>query len=1599
MEPGYNLGAIWLQVIPSFDNVQRRAREEGRKAGQEFWAGFESANDPAKDRKARDDARKRGEEIAKAEAEGRSKAQTAAEKRSELARQKHDQDLLASEKKHQQKLAETQAKGAEDRATIQEKYLTDRIAAEDAYFQERQEAEDKFFRDTEKLEADHAQRRKTNAAKSAADRERDERKHRDELEAIREKHSNNLELLDRKREQDERQRRENLNDYIARLDEKAQRDVAKERRTARERGQREELAAERRHAVEMGKLRDVLVKRGITDPEGFKRKMDQQIDRALKNVDAKVDLELDTTEAGSRLRDFQMRLTALRDADVRVDVDAVEAISKFMSLIALAEQLERDKINIDFDIDAGKALAELTALQATTAAVDRQGRQLGSSYADAGANAGSAANAFRAMNGVLLATLVLGPLVVPVLMSLVGALAAVAAAALGAFAAIGVGALAMSGVGDALGAMSDLESEQRYGQTPATRRRTARQSRGRDRAVRDARRGVDSAQASAAAAVTAAVDRQARAEKALERAQVSARRAQEQLTRARREARREIEDMNDALISGTLSEQDALYDLEEARYALFRIMQDGSATQRERDRAQLSYDIQAQQYAQLQKQNDRLLVDTNEANRAGVEGSERVVGAKEQIAQANEAVVDAERDVADAAKAVTDAQRDGAEQVARAQERLQDALLDQREAALDAAEGVGALDTAQRKLREAMDNLGPAGAAFATFLFGLKPLLDELRFAAQEGFLPGLQAGLELVVDTYGPRLLDFVDRFSTAMGGYAELMGEWLVQPQVISFFDTLGEYALTFMDQFALISPALTEGLMGVMLALLPFAEDFGWWILQLSEAFATWANSEEGQAAMATFFDYLRNVTPETAQMLAAAVMAIANALISLAPYTDDLIEVVTSLFTWIAEMDTDQLGRLIIGVGALTVAFQLFAFTMGFVTTTLGFWKNVQWIGSGVSTVLSFFGIGKKGAAMNAAASAGALGKGKFAARALMRFGVIGMVIGAVIWGLFELYEHVEPFRNFVDGIVGAITTAWNEYLYPAFSAIWGWLKDILGPVFEGFGVLVGQVWEWIAFGAELSWTILELIFKVFYAAVLGLGAIFSWLYEKAIGPAWDWISEKISSVYNNHIKPVLDAFGNLIEEHVAPKFESGVRILGSIWDGLKKLFAAPIDIIVNSIINRGIIDTLNSVFEFFDIGTVDHVQLPPSVQSVIDSPWPWQFATGGILPGYTPGRDVYDFIDPASGQRLRLGGGEAIMRPEVTRALGPKTIDALNGAAMSGGVGGVRSAMRSLVPDGSPWDWVSNAGATVWNGVKSAASWVGDIATYAWDFATDPIGSLKAVVEDLVSDLIDFSQDSTIGRLAVGVPMGLIDNIGSSITSMLGMADASKHLSGPVPKTSGTGGIYGAQPHVNAAANRLAAMAGGIDLMQAFNRSMAGDHPQGLAVDFIDDISTLNRLALIAERNAEALGLRYMAWQGRLFTPGAGWRPQTSGYGNDPMHRWHAHVSFNPMRARAYADGGVTPTSWADGAAQAPTRLYDDGGWWKSGEFGLNLSGRPEAVFTGEEMDVFKQIASGRGGKGDTILDIDVNHPGATAGEIADEMLFAIRQSQRGGAYV
>jgi TP901 family phage tail tape measure protein len=103
-----------------------------------------------------------------------------------------------------------------------------------------------------------------------------------------------------------------------------------------------------------------------------------------------------------------------------------------------------------------------------------------------------------------------------------------------------------------------------------------------------------------------------------------------------------------------------------------------------------------------------------------------------------------------------------------------------------------------------------------------------------------------------------------------------------------------------------------------------------------------------------------------------------------------------------------------------------------------------------------------------------------------------------------------------------------------------------------------------------------------------------------------------------------------------------------------------------------------------------------------------YASGGILPGYTPGRDVHDFHAADGSSSLHLSGGEAVMRPEWTRAVGPRYVAAANAAARTGGPEGVREFLRGQdsvhrFARGGIYEWAPDAIAAAERDVSQRAA--------------------------------------------------------------------------------------------------------------------------------------------------------------------------------------------------------------------------------------------------------------------------------------------------------
>lgn len=294
--------------------------------------------------------------------------------------------------------------------------------------------------------------------------------------------------------------------------------------------------------------------------------------------------------------------------------------------------------------------------------------------------------------------------------------------------------------------------------------------------------------------------------------------------------------------------------------------------------------------------------------------------------------------------------------------------------------------------------------------------------------------------------------------------------------------------------------------------------------------------------------------------------------------------------------------------------------------------------------------------------------------------------ALTAGFEAVKSAFKSLGNFIQGV-------WQNSIKPVFdwfgnAATWLW-ENALTPTFtaiqtgfQGLGTAMQWVWENVikvtfdAVGAAASWLWQNMLMPTFASIRAGFEAVgsgFQWVWESVIRPAWDALGTGIRWVVDNVVDP---AFGALRAglDTLANWFDKTVAAIGAIWDRMKEITAAPIRFVVNTVWNDGLLRAVNAVTGFIGMKTLD--------------PVPLKFARGGMLPGgqgtlpgYSPGRDIYRFIEPRTGMAVELSGGEPILRPEAGRALGADWVDGINSAARVGGVRGVQRFLGGFASGG------------------------------------------------------------------------------------------------------------------------------------------------------------------------------------------------------------------------------------------------------------------------------------------------------------------------------
>jgi hypothetical protein len=1589
----YSAGRIFLQVVPSFKGVQKKIAHEVQKANE--------AIEP--------------QQVAAAEkaATAAGKASSKVRKTSAAAEQKADAARLKRQGEAEVKAA---IKTVNSIAVVEARARAREEAAERAH-QRRLELIDR------RAAAGAQGRREDHHVNELADK----RKHKQRLEVLDKQAANAREKAQATANQREIDAERRKNDQIAKENRAAERREEAEQRKAdaravkaRQKVADEELREQQRQERRRGGAHRAAIERmfkGIDEAMGsgpqFGDKFTEdfaKIDRAATALQHKLDKGL------------------INPRETRRAIDEIErSFRRIAAPRSGASSTERD--------NARAALRSMKELRREQDALGRSSGRLGGFLRSLSRSSDDGANAFRIFNYRILGAVTLLPLLSPLLGAAAGGLVAFGTAALGAAAGIGVMVLAFSGIGAAVKALGDVQDNAAKDSLAASK--TMRNA---ARGVRDAEQGLASARSSAARGAqdaarriadaqetaTRARERAARsaqesnrriadAERRLADAQENAAEVQDRLRKARADAQQDQMDLADQIKRGMLDERQALIDLFNAQVNYNSIMASGGSTNLEKEQA--SIDLGRAQLAikEIRDSNRDLAAENEKATKLGIEGSEGVVDAKRAEADAQQAIKDAEegvaearrdaaqqaidsaRDIRDADRSVADARRDAAEQAVDSQNSIRDAqerLTDAQEAYQEALTQTGEIGSASMdKLNQAMEKLSPAGQRFARYLFSLRGYFRDLRAEAQEGMLPGVQSFMEGMIGRYGPGFQRWIGSMSTALGGFFQQALEVFTSPAWTDFFAMMEKNAEIFAGDFGTTMLNFLTGLVSLMTAFAPASLDMSKGMVGISEGFKEWAAGLKDSEGFRSFLEWLERVGPKVKDFLFAFGKALVAVGVAMAPIGEKVLDGFTAFLNMLADMDPDTLSAIVTGILGFVLASQLAAGAMqtwltvmtpfhsplgmiiflltglavaliwayqhwdGFreaVDKTLGFirdnWKWIAIIGGAVTVlggalfatfrVLSFFFGPLKALRIML------LGARLAFAAITGPIGLIVLGITALILAFIWAYKNLDWFRAGVDAVVAAIGKVigwlWTNVVKPYFTFIWNIIKNV--------GAVLWWLWT------DVAGPVVELI-----------GAMFKKLWEKWIGPALGWIMDKLSAlgrlirdVWLEYIDPILDKFG-LGAADLKGKWQTAIEGIGAAWDSLKQMVFKPIEWIINTVINKGFVDNFNKLADVFGTEHISHLVLPfqkppPASRANLTSSGGGRDTRGGswYTGGYTgPGAKM----QPAG----VVHADEYVIRKESTNALrakyGLEVLDYINRHGEIPGLGGYSSGGlvafgRMLQKRGYQVGQHPAFGRVGRHG-KGSLHYVGK----ALDINADGHG--QAYENRMLDALIPLARAQ-----GFGMKWRVADHYGHAHVDQGGSWRIGGGKGGNPPTHRDLGGrVMGVIGNIAGAL-----LDKPLDYMRDAVKGLMGNFKaDGVFNDFIRAVP----LKLIDFADAKISAMIN---------------------GNDDAKEAEDRVdNSRGYKPAEFANGGLVPDNG--------TMLYDNGGYLPPGLTQvLNLTGKPEPVFT---ADQFEGMGSGRGLGGSPLsgsLQLDASNNGLTAADVADEIMWEVTRVEHGGKY-
>ncbi|MGW6946195.1 hypothetical protein ACWGHD_04630 [Streptomyces xanthophaeus] len=1132
------------------------------------------------------------------------------------------------------------------------------------------------------------------------------------------------------------------------------------------------ITAEVRGALREGvaqggrEARPTAARQGEETGGAFSRSLRARLEAAFRSL-PQLQVGADTTEADADLQALRVRMESLARQRVGIDIDAGAARAEIRLIEAELARLGASHPNVQVRADTAAARAQLALIHAEIEAVD--GRRVRIDVDTAGA-----------LSAVLQLTVAIGGLAalpaIPVLAAGVGAIGSAAAAS-----AVGVGALAAVAAPAFIGIAGALQAQKaaQDASTAASQRgaQAGAQAASRSLQMAGAQQALASAQRNAAAQIASARDqvRQAArgvadAERQLADAQEASTQAQTDLIQARKDAARQLEDLSSRYQDAQLSVRDAELSLAEAAERRREVDADPKATTLEKQRAALAVEQATQRLRQQTVETKRLGEEQAVAAKTGVEGTQVVKQAQDRLAQSQETVADRARGVADAQAAVAKAQ----ENVGRVSAQAADSIASaQRQIASASASAAGGLDQAaiaQSAYQAALDKLTPSARGTFDAFQSLRTAFKGWSESLQPAVMPLFTRAIDGMRNSL-PGLTPFVLAAAEAISILQDKVSAGFKSPWWQSFRDDLADSVLPATVGLGTAVGNVFKTLAGIVDAFLPHMDSISERMQEITGRWAAWATGLKGSEKFEQFLSYSSEQAPILAKALGDIGAAFYQIGRAAAPLSGPVLATLGAVFSAIASI-AETLPWLIQLLYAVWVATKLW--TLAIIAFNLAMNANpIVLIITGIvalvaAVIYAYKHWGWFRDIVDSAwrgIQAGAAWVWSYLQPVLLGIWTALKLVGSVAMWLWEnairpAFEGIWLAARVLFAVVATAVLVPLVLAFKILAAIVTWLwENVFAPAFRGIADVAIWLWTsylkpifgWIGEAAVTLWR--EKISPAWEALKIAtrlLGERFRELWDSYIRPIFGWIAEKAGWLWEYGIRPAFDkiktAAGYVKDAFVLAK--DGIK---TAWDQLVEITRKPVQFIVETVYNGGIVPVWNAVAKIAGLGQLDKMK----------------FATGGSVFG--AGTGTSDSI-PAL-----LSNGEHVWTArEVNAAGGHTVVESLRQRALQSGAtfanGGAVGIPRFA--EGGVVDWLSGKAQQIGSAVMTGIDFLSNPGK-GWDAATKGL-------RDKIGERLTGSQwAQALSQLPLAMLKSLKATIVSGAESLIGGGSASGSVAAAV----------------------------------------------------------------------------------------------------------------------------------------------------------------------------------------------------------------------------